>query len=130
MLKRYLITLFIALLCSFGTSAQPLSVSFSPSSSDSVDCDCNAGYLKAIGSGGTGPYTYLWSTGATTDEIYSLFAGTYTVTVTDAMAATVTSSHNISNSSTFWSYVYYIAPTPGECNGFFHFETFCVPPFF
>jgi gliding motility-associated-like protein len=35
-------------------------------------------------SGGTGPYLYNWSTGANTEDIGTLGAGTYTVTVTDA----------------------------------------------
>ncbi len=34
-------------------------------------------------SGGTPPYNYLWSNGATTNTIDSLLQGTYTVTVTD-----------------------------------------------
>ncbi len=34
-------------------------------------------------SGGTPPYSYLWSNGATTNSIDSLLQGTYTVTVTD-----------------------------------------------
>ncbi|MBD3637806.1 MAG: gliding motility-associated C-terminal domain-containing protein [Crocinitomicaceae bacterium] len=33
--------------------------------------------------GGTPPYTYLWNTGATSEDIDSLLAGTYAVTVTD-----------------------------------------------
>src|SRR4029078_9644243 len=33
--------------------------------------------------GTTGPYTYIWNTGATTDSLSGLNAGTYTVTVTD-----------------------------------------------
>lgn len=34
--------------------------------------------------GGTGPYTYLWNTGATTATISNIMAGTYSVTVTGA----------------------------------------------
>ncbi|NNM16624.1 MAG: T9SS type B sorting domain-containing protein, partial [Bacteroidia bacterium] len=39
-------------------------------------------------SGGTLPYTYLWSTAGTTDSIGGLVAGSYTVTVTDANSCT------------------------------------------
>ncbi len=43
-----------------------------------------AGGLKAMASGGSEPYQYAWSTGATTDSIGVTESGTYSVTVTDA----------------------------------------------
>ncbi len=40
--------------------------------------------------GGLFPYTYSWSTGATTSSITSLYAGSYTVTVTDSESVQTT----------------------------------------
>ena len=48
-------------------------------------CD---GTAEAWVDGGTPPFTYLWSTGATTGIIFPLPGGDYTVTVTDAMGCT------------------------------------------
>jgi len=53
---------------------------------------CN-GSATATGSGGWAPYTYLWSTGATTATITGLCPGSYTVTATDIdLAFSVTST--------------------------------------
>ncbi|KAA5539547.1 T9SS type A sorting domain-containing protein [Adhaeribacter rhizoryzae] len=40
--------------------------------------------------GGMGPYTYLWNTGARTEDLHYAVPGDYMVTVTDAMGATAT----------------------------------------
>jgi len=45
--------------------------------------------------GGTVAYSYSWSNGGTTQTISALVAGTYTVTVTDALACTVTASATV-----------------------------------
>ena len=44
----------------------------------------NNGQASVTAVGGTTPYTYVWSNGATTASITGLAAGTYTVTVIDA----------------------------------------------
>ena len=44
----------------------------------------NTGAIDLSVSGGTGSKTYLWSNGASTQNISNLIAGNYTVTVTDA----------------------------------------------
>ena len=59
---------------------------------------CN-GTATATPSGGTAPYTYLWSNGSTSQTITNVPAGTYTVTVTDANNCTGTGSRTITGSS-------------------------------
>jgi SprB-like repeat protein/type IX secretion system substrate protein len=43
----------------------------------------NDGTINTIISGGTAPYTFLWSTGATTSNLINLVPGDYTLTVSD-----------------------------------------------
>ena len=50
------------------------------------------GSASVSASGGTSPYSYLWSNGATTASITNKIMGTYSVTVTDANGCTKTCS--------------------------------------
>jgi len=52
----------------------------------------NSGTINVSGTGGTPPYTWLWSNGSTLQNQTGLSAGTYTVTVTDANGCTATKS--------------------------------------
>jgi gliding motility-associated-like protein len=60
-----------------------------------TDATCNGaadGTATATVTGGTSPYTYLWSTNATTSNITGLTAGAYFVTVQDAKGCSVVKS--------------------------------------
>ncbi|WP_367392859.1 DNRLRE domain-containing protein [Lewinella sp. LCG006] len=66
---------------------------------DVVDPTCAGadGETFAIVSGGVGPYTYLWSTGAITEALIDLPQGTYSVTVTDVNGCTANGSGTLTN---------------------------------
>lgn len=59
-----------------------LNASFTP---QNIGCfNGSNGMLTAVPSGGTSPFTFMWSTGGTMNTIGGLTAGIYSVTVTDA----------------------------------------------
>jgi hypothetical protein len=58
-----------------------------------VSCfGANDGSVSALVNGGTAPYTYNWSNGQTTANLSGLFAGTYSLTVSDANGCTAQTS--------------------------------------
>src|SRR5688572_20571288 len=67
---------------------------FIDGTNESVD-GADDGSATAIVVTGTGPYTYLWSTGATTQSITGLAGGVYTVTVTDARGRVRQASYRV-----------------------------------
>jgi len=63
-----------------------------------VACDgACIGAVDLTVSGGEAPYTFAWTTGASTEDLSSLCAGTYTVTVTDANGCDTTFFTTITN---------------------------------
>ncbi|AEA44795.1 gliding motility-associated C-terminal domain-containing protein [Fluviicola taffensis] len=58
-----------------------------------------SGTASTTVSGGTTPYTYSWSNGASTANLTTLCAGTYTVTVTDAGGCSMTAQATVTNSA-------------------------------
>ncbi|MBI5218010.1 MAG: gliding motility-associated C-terminal domain-containing protein, partial [Bacteroidia bacterium] len=70
---------------------QPTVMSGTESANISVNCNGGTdGSASVAASGGTGPYTYLWSIGGTSDTHANLASGSFTVTITDANNCTVT----------------------------------------
>lgn len=64
-------------------------------------CNGNDGSIDLSVQGGIGPYTYLWMTGPTTQDVSGLVGGTYTVTVTSGANCTETASVQVGQSVSF-----------------------------
>ncbi|MFK8043954.1 MAG: T9SS type A sorting domain-containing protein [Crocinitomicaceae bacterium] len=76
------------------TLTQPNTLSIGNTVITDASCFGTAtGNVTITTSGGTMPYTYLWSDGQTTATATGLAAGTYSVTVTDANSCSVTESN-------------------------------------
>lgn len=61
------------------------------------DCGVTNGSIDLTVSGGEAPFTFLWNTGATTEDLSNIAAGTYTVDVTDNSNCVHTYQVNLSN---------------------------------
>ena len=75
------------------------------------------GGITAVASGGTGPYTYLWSNGATTAQITGIGAGTYNVTATSALGCTAIATYHLSQPTALNCNTTTVESTCGQCNG-------------
>ena len=85
--------------CTASTSATINNIGGPSLSTTQVDATCGIsnGSIDLTVSGGTGPFTFLWDNGATTEDINTLTVGTYNVTVTDNNGCTASTSATINN---------------------------------
>ncbi|MCB0609479.1 MAG: SprB repeat-containing protein, partial [Lewinella sp.] len=63
-----------------------------------VVCTPNSGAIDLTVTGGSPPYTYAWTGGATTQDRTGLAPGTYSVTVTDNASCPIVKSYTVNNS--------------------------------
>ena len=75
----------------------------------------NTGAIDITVAGGTSPYTYLWSSSETTEDITGLGAGTYSVTVTDVNGCTKSETFTVITQSA--STISVTATPPAICEG-------------
>ncbi|WP_445721141.1 PKD domain-containing protein [Flavobacterium sp.] len=62
------------------------------------DLDCtssNSGSINLIPAGGSPPYTYIWSNGATTENLNNITSGNYSVIVTDSRGCTAVGQYTV-----------------------------------
>ncbi len=86
----------------------------------STDASCNGvcdGVAFVSPTGGVAPYTYAWSTSATTDTLQNLCAGTYSVTITDANNCTLVETVTISEPLIIAASTSATDATCGICDG-------------
>ena len=76
-------------------NAAPANLTTTGTSTDVICNGGNDGTIDIAVSGGTGIYTYTWSNGASTEDVISLIADVYRVTVTDGNGCTSTASYTI-----------------------------------
>ena len=95
----YFLTITDANLCEFDTiitlvqpANLPQNTNIQTSNYSGFNIGCkgeNSGWVSVVVTGGYEPYTYLWSNLETSDSIYNLSAGTYTLEVTDSLGCVI-----------------------------------------
>ena len=113
----YSVTVRDANACSVTTSmavTQPVQLNINLNATN-VNCNgSNTGSVASVVTGGTGTYAYNWSNANTTSNVSNLQAGSYILTVKDALGCSLTSSINIMQPSAIT-----IQPSAAnvQCNG-------------
>ncbi|HRE95926.1 MAG TPA: T9SS type A sorting domain-containing protein, partial [Flavobacteriales bacterium] len=94
--------------CQITASASTVSPSCFQGSNGSIDLSL---------SGGTSPYTYMWSNGSTTQDLSTITAGNYTVVIHDATGCDAMLTVNVPHPTSMSLNVSTTSPTCGMDNG-------------
>lgn len=113
----YIASIFDASACHITGSYQILEPATLDVNASALDAPCYGEPGGSIGvtvSGGTSPYTYIWSDGPTIEDRTGLFAGNYSCTVTDANNCTYLSSSTINEAPEI--IVNFVSSNPATCS--------------
>lgn len=89
---------FLLLASASGVHAQSLSVTLTPSTYNGYHISCfgsKDGHIDATVTGGTPPYSFMWSNGATTEDLSLASSGFYELKVIDADSTIVVASKTL-----------------------------------
>ena len=97
---QYDVTITDANMCTFSAGATISEPSAMTVTDSIVDARCvlATGEIYVSPIGGTVPYTYQWSDGSGTQNVTSLYSGTYDVTITDANGCTLSGNYFVDDS--------------------------------
>ena len=116
------------------TILEPQALVLSANTTNAFDCnDANSGAINLLVSGGSTPFTYAWSNGATTEDLTNIPAGNYLVTVTDVNGCTKQAQYNINRPPPILTGV--VTKTDFDCETKYIKQTFVadvsggVPPY-
>jgi gliding motility-associated-like protein len=116
------------------TILEPQVLALSANTTNAFDCnDSNSGAINLLVSGGSGPFTYAWSNGATTKDLVNIPAGNYLVTVTDVNGCSKQAQYSINKTPPIATNV--VTKTDFNCDTRYVNKTFVadvsggVPPY-
>ena len=86
-----------------------------PTATTTIACNGNDGTIDLTVTGGTEPYTFAWSTGATSEDLTGLAPGNYSVEITDAIGCNIISDDFIVEAKTLTTITEVV--TDADCYG-------------